>query len=381
MRVLKIAFTGGPSAGKSTMFKKAKEYLREKRYKVLEIPETATELIESDIKPESFSQKELRSHLARDSKIFQDIVYNYQRTKERSAYKALVYNEHHDLCIILCDRGILDNIAYLDNKEDFDEILKRYGDSEIELLDSYDLVIKLTTLAITKPECYEREFGEVKREDPAFARYLDERTSKAWLGHHNFHIVDTSKSKEEVKTEIIGIIERLVCEKERNKTEQVRESLIRQFDTIFDDIFNFEDSRDKHYAGEEFEIDKVDLEKYDRNNSRRIHVKKLYFTDSNQNTYVIYQRDYDGASSFLVSKNGTSAKQVTRKEIDYLLSQTFDEFSWEEYDEISIYENMRLYTIRDYGSRKKLITHDKDLVLPEGIKLKESGIQKAKELQ
>lgn len=59
MRVLKIVFTGGPSAGKSTMFKKAKEYLREKGYKVLEIPETATELIESDIKPESFSQKEV----------------------------------------------------------------------------------------------------------------------------------------------------------------------------------------------------------------------------------------------------------------------------------------------------------------------------------
>ena len=37
--------------------------------------------------------------------------------------------------------------------------------------------------------------------------------------------------------------------------------------------------------------------------------------------------------------------------------------------------------IRDYGSRKMLIIHDKDLVLPEGIKLKESGIQKAKELQ
>ena len=350
MRILKIVFTGGPSAGKSTMFHLIKEYLNRQEYKVFEIPESATELIKMGIRPESFQKEELRAQLPRDSKLFQDIVYDYQSTKERCAYKALPYNEQHDLCIILCDRGILDNIAYLDTKEDFEDLLKKHGDSEIQLLDSYDLVIKLTTLAITKPDCYEAEFKGISREDPEFAKYLDDRTTKAWLGHPNLHIIDTGKAKEEVGAEIIQIIHHFIHEKD-------------------------------HHIGKEYPIDIVDLCRYNKNNSRKIHVKKIHIVDLKQNTYDIYQRELDGSVSFLLSKNGTNSIQVAKKEIDYLLTLTHDELTWEEYDEISIYENRRLYTIKDYGEEKKLVIYGKDLMLPEGIQLKEDSIQKTNQLK
>ena len=351
MRILKIAFTGGPSAGKSTMFSRTKKYLIEQGFKVIEIPESATELIEMDTRPESFTKEELKPQLSRDSKVFQDIVYDYQRTKERCAYKSMAYNAHHDLCIILCDRGILDNIAYVEKKEDFEEIFQRYGDSEIQLLDSYDLVIKLTTLAITKPECYEAEFNGIAREDPEFAKYLDDRTTKAWLGHPNMHIIDTGKTKDEVSEEIIQIINNLIHEQSLNETDSLRE---------------------------EYSIDTIDLSRYNKINSRKIHVKKIYIVDTNQNTYDISRRELDGNISFLVSKNGAAPKHVTKEEVEYLLSLTHDLLPWEEYDEISIYENMRLYTIKDYGDEQKLVVYDKDLILPEGIKLKK---EKAKKLQ
>ena len=379
MRILKIAFTGGPSAGKSTMFNKTKEYLRKQGYKVLEIPETATELTEMDIKPESFKKKELKGQIPRDAKIFQDIVYEFQRTKEKSAYKSLAYNEHYDVCIILCDRGILDNIAYLDQKEDFEEILKRYGDSEIQLLDSYDLIIKLTTLSITKPDCYEAEFKGIEREDPEFAKYLDDRTSKAWLGHKNMHIIDTSKSKEEVSAEIIQIIDRLINEKGLNRKEQLEEIILRNFKALSANMFNCGKGVEKHFSGEEFYIEDIDLNKYNKNNSRNIHVKRTFIVDSKQNTYDIYQREYDGGVSFLVARNGKTPKQVSKDEVKYLLSLPFDEVECEEYDEISIYENMRLYTIKDYGDKKILVIHDNDLIIPNGIKLK--GYKKHKKLQ
>ena len=351
MRELKIAFTGGPSAGKSTMFELIKEYLISQGYKVFEIPETATELIKMGIRPESFTNEELRAQLPRDSKKFQDIVYDYQSTKERSAYKALAYNEHHDLCITLCDRGILDNIAYLDTKEDFEDLLNKYGDSEIQLLDSYDLVIKLTTLAITKPECYEAEFVGIEREDPEFAKYLDDRTTKAWLGHPNLHIIDTGKSKEEVYAEILEIIQYAIM-----GIEVFRGTVIRA-------------------------IDVDDLSKYNKNNSRKIHVKRATVVDLEHNINDIYIRELDGNSSFLVSKNGLASKQVTEQDINCLLSLTSNELEWEEYDEISIYENGKIYTIRDYGEEKKLVTYNEDMVLPEGIKLKEEEILKTKKLQ
>ena len=49
MDIVKIVFTGGPCAGKTSIIKKIKKYLKEKNYEVIVVPETATLLKEAGI--------------------------------------------------------------------------------------------------------------------------------------------------------------------------------------------------------------------------------------------------------------------------------------------------------------------------------------------
>jgi len=112
--IIKIVLTGGPCAGKSTVFDTLNDYLTEKGYYVITVSETATELIRSKILPNP-SDKE-------HTLMFQDILLHQQYTKELISEVYAKKISKNQKVVILYDRAILDNRAYLDSKEDFDSI-------------------------------------------------------------------------------------------------------------------------------------------------------------------------------------------------------------------------------------------------------------------
>ena len=65
--------------------------------------------------------------------------------KEDIYYKA-ASNLNDEKVLIVCDRGLLDNKAYM-TKRDFDYLLKSKRLNEIKLRDSYDAVFHLVTSA------------------------------------------------------------------------------------------------------------------------------------------------------------------------------------------------------------------------------------------
>ena len=136
MNLTKIVLTGGPCAGKTKVFEALKKHISQKGIKLIAVAETATELINGGVRP--YEAKKIMD--------FQDIVYSLQKCKEDMAQKALGINKGEERCVILFDRAIIDNKAYLPRQEDFDYLLTKYGNSEINLLDSYDYVINLFSL-------------------------------------------------------------------------------------------------------------------------------------------------------------------------------------------------------------------------------------------
>ena len=68
-----------------------------------------------------------------------------------------------------------------------------------------------------------------------FSKYLDDRTTKAWLGHHNMHVIDTGKSKEEnpLVAEMLKNIEKL-------KADQVE--LVKKIKALEEKIKNAEEN-------------------------------------------------------------------------------------------------------------------------------------------
>ena len=123
MSITKIVITGGPCAGKSTAMTWIQDHFTKLGYTVLFIPETATELITGGVAPWTCNT----------NLDFQEFLAQLQITKE-DVYERAAKNMGKDKVLIVCDRGLLDNKGYLQQKE-FKELTKRLDTAEVELRD------------------------------------------------------------------------------------------------------------------------------------------------------------------------------------------------------------------------------------------------------
>lgn len=138
-KVHEFVITGGPSAGKTTGLTKLEETFSEKGYKVIIVPETATEVILSGITPTELPTFD-----------FQRVIIERGINKEKTVRKiAPLFDKD---VIIFYDRGLLDSKAYMEHK-DFVRILKSHKMSEIE---------------------------------------ADKKTRDAWVGHPHLRVIDNS---------------------------------------------------------------------------------------------------------------------------------------------------------------------------------------------
>ena len=191
--IIKIVLTGGPCGGKSTALSRIDNYFTPRGYRVLSIPETATELIVNGTTP-------LNSRTNFD---FQRTLFRLQKFKEElieeNARKMKV-----DKILIVCDRGILDNKAYMSDVE-FKRVLKEFNTNEVKERDSYDAVFQLVTPAKGKEECYTTKNNKARKDTIKEARELDDKMIESWTGHPHFRIIDNS-------TEFDAKITRLIKE-------------------------------------------------------------------------------------------------------------------------------------------------------------------------
>jgi len=178
LKNLKIVLTGGPCGGKTTSIQKIEEEFTEKGYQVLIVPEAATLLINSGIKP--FGNNRLSMYE------FQKYVMSTQMYLESLATKCA--EEIESKTLIICDRGLLDDKAYVPESE-FEQLLKDFGKTEFELMNRYDLVIHLKTAAEGKEEFYTLANNNSRTETPEEARRKDQKTLNSWLGHENLVII------------------------------------------------------------------------------------------------------------------------------------------------------------------------------------------------
>ena len=193
--IKKIVLTGGPSAGKSSSLEFVRKYYSELGYKVYIVSETATDLMKSGIIPNQTNLSLLE---------FQDIIFKYQLFKENLVLN-IVNNNNFLNNIIIFDRGILDNKAYIKDEE-FEMILKKYNYSENDLLARYDLIIHLETGA--KSNYYRTDNNSCRKENVDLAIKLDNLTYKAWHNHNNLVKIECYDNFYDKQNEIISVIDK-----------------------------------------------------------------------------------------------------------------------------------------------------------------------------
>ncbi len=180
MTIRKIVITGGPSAGKTTAMSWIQNAFAKLGYTVLFVPETATEFITGGVAPWTCGT----------NLDYQKCQMRLQLEKER-LFEQAARTMRAEKILIVCDRGAMDNRAYMDDRE-FAEVLADIGSTEEELLGRYDAVFHLVTAAKGAEQFYTLANNKARYETVPEAAALDDRLIAAWSGHPNLFIIDNA---------------------------------------------------------------------------------------------------------------------------------------------------------------------------------------------
>lgn len=208
MEVSKIVITGGPSAGKTTAMSWVQNAFTQLGYTVLFVPETATELITGGVAPWTCGS----------NAEYQKCQLKLQLEKEK-VFEQAAHTMNADKVLIVCDRGALDNKAYM-NKAEFAEALRFVGANEVELRDNYDAVFHLVTAAKGAEEFYTTANNSARTETVEQAAALDDALIAAWTGHPHLRIIDNTSSFEDKMKRLIAEIASFLGEPEPYEIER-----------------------------------------------------------------------------------------------------------------------------------------------------------------
>jgi len=217
MNISKIVITGGPCAGKTTGMSWIQNAFTERGYTVLFVPETATELIGGGVAPWTCGT----------NSDFQGCLLKLQLEKEK-VFERAAATMNTDKVLIVCDRGALDNRAYMTDEE-FRSAIKSVGSSEVELRDNYDAVFHLVTAAKGAEKFYTTANNTARTETVEQAAELDDKLIAAWTGHPHLRIIDNSGEFEDKMMNLIKEISTFLGEPEPYEIE--RKFLIEYPDT------------------------------------------------------------------------------------------------------------------------------------------------------
>lgn len=310
-KIFKIVLTGGPCAGKSTIFDELEKHLLELGYYVITVPETATELIKRKMPP-IFETKE-------QVLMFQSLVLQHQYIKECGAQAYANEISKKQKVVILYDRGILDNRAYLDSQEDFNYILKEQNLNEFDILNNYDLVIDLISTATCKPESY--ELNGIRYETVEEASLLDSKTTTAWCHHSNLKIVKPTDNIEDKKEIVLNEVDKYLNGFEYNNKY----------------IYKLDSNSD--------------LSVYNIDNSKTIDIYNLYL----ENGLILIQKRYQDQSIFILKKHykGDIEKVINQCEFVDLISN----------NKVLYIERFKEITFSEKGNVYKIIENNNNLYL------------------
>lgn len=194
MKLFKIVVTGGPSAGKTTAMSWIQNAFTKLGYTVLFVPETATEFITGGVAPWTCGT----------NLDYQIVQMRLQLEKER-LFEQAARTMRAEKILLVCDRGALDNKAYM-NEEEYAAVLKDCGQTEEQLLHRYDAVFHLVTAAKGAEQFYTMENNAARYESVENAARVDDLLIAAWQGHPHLRVIDNTVDFDRKLRRLIGEI-------------------------------------------------------------------------------------------------------------------------------------------------------------------------------
>ena len=206
--ITRIVITGGPCAGKTTAMSWIQNAFTQKGWLVLFVDETATQL----------SSGGAPWKLTRNNREYQYRVTQLMLAKEE-VFTAVARTFETDKVLVVCDRGALDNRAYMSDEE-FRYVLEKLDTTEVELRDHYDAVFHLVAAAKGAEEFYTYANNAARYETVQEAVESDDRLIAAWTGHPHLRIIDNRYSFDEKMLALIREISSFLGEPRPMETKR-----------------------------------------------------------------------------------------------------------------------------------------------------------------
>ncbi|MBQ1447262.1 MAG: ATP-binding protein, partial [Solobacterium sp.] len=207
-QITKIVITGGPCAGKSTAMSWIQNAFTQLGYRVLFVPETATELISGGVAPWTCGTNEE----------YQKCQVRLQAVKEE-LFEQAARTMDADRILIVCDRGMMDNKVYM-TEEEFIRVLDSISTNEVQARDSYDAIFHLVTAAKGAVEFYTTANNVARYETVEEAVVVDDHLIDAWTGHPHLRIIDNSTGFDLKMRRLISEISSFLGEPESYEIER-----------------------------------------------------------------------------------------------------------------------------------------------------------------
>lgn len=183
--IIKICFTGGPCAGKTTAISQIGNMLRDKGYEAMCTPEAANLIFSSG------GILDMTTYSVYEGLQFQKSLMGLQIALEKQFVDIISIKPQGKYAFLLCDRGLLDGSAYIE-PADFDSMLEESGLDRSDCLNTYDIVIHMVTAAKGAEEHYTLDNNLARSEDLQRAIELDVKLQQSWSMHQNFFYNDNN---------------------------------------------------------------------------------------------------------------------------------------------------------------------------------------------
>ena len=198
--VTRIALTGGPCAGKSTVLKRIRQKYEEKGYAVYLLPESATLFIEAGA---DFLTKDADlSYITEKSKL------QFQLQMEESMTQ--IAEACGRPALLICDRGTMDTAAYMP-ADVWNHIKSDLGVTEKELRDThYEAVLHICTAAKGAEDFYTLYNNKCRSESVELARDVDDRILAVWQGHPHLHVIQAEIRFEDKIQHVLQVLDEII---------------------------------------------------------------------------------------------------------------------------------------------------------------------------
>lgn len=188
----KILLTGGTCAGKTESLSFIKEYFSKQGYDVYIVNETATMLILGGITAPKVGESN-----------FQELLIKMQLETEK-IYERAIELSINNKNLIIYDRGPIDAMMYLDRTE-LEKILNKFNTTYDRVLNNYDGIIHMETVAKGLPELYTFN-NKARRDEGNDTINIDNKILEAYKTHPKRFIIN---SYEDFKDKIKKLIEKM----------------------------------------------------------------------------------------------------------------------------------------------------------------------------